>query len=167
MLFECLTQKELTKLENIGRVRDFKQGDALITEGVAGTSFSIILDGRVEVRKGMRGGQFKALVELGPCDLIGELGFFGAESRTAGVIALTDGKSLEFEKQAFEALVESQPAIGAKVYRGMAEILAQRLTTSDESLMDTIIWALGHTLNRAPTLQINIEHRPKLTLKNR
>jgi len=57
---------------------------------------------------------------------------------------------LEFTNENFEKVVEATPAIGAKVYRGMAEVLANRLASNDETLMDTIFWALGRSINRTP-----------------
>lgn len=165
MFFDELNQKELTKVENIGIVRKFAPNDAIICEGSHGSSFSIILSGSVQVRKSLRGGHFKALIDLGPLDLIGELGFFGAVCRTASVIATTETEIMEFERTSLNELIDKNPAIGAKIYRGMAEVLAARLATSDESLMDTIIWALGSSPNKSSPIQVNIAARPKLVLR--
>ena len=165
MFLDKLTQKELTKVESAGEHKKYKAGDTIIKEDENGSSFSLILSGRVEVRKRLAVGQYKALVELGPCDMIGEMGFLGSESRTATVIAATDCELLEFTRENFEKVVEATPAIGAKVYRGMAEVLAQRLASNDETLMDTIFWALGRSINRTPTIDINIANRPKLVIK--
>ena len=165
MFLDKLTQKELNKVEGVGEHRKYQAGEMIIKEGDSGSSFSLILSGRVEVRKRLGVGQYKALVELGPCDLIGELGFLGAESRTASVVAVTDCELLEFRRDRFEQVVEDYPTVGAKVYRGMAEVLAQRLASNDETLMDTIFWALGRSVNQPPTIDINIANRPKLVLK--
>jgi CRP-like cAMP-binding protein len=165
MIFDRLTQMELTAVEKTGQTRSYKVGDTIIKEGIAGTSFGVILKGRVEVRKTLRLGQCKALVELGPLDLIGELGFFGAPSRSASVVAITDCEMLEFDKETFEKMTDERPVLGCKVYRAMAEILAKRLTSSDENLMDTIIWALGQAINKDAPTQISIDQRPKLTIR--
>ena len=146
-------------------LRSVKSGDMVLREGESGSAFYLIISGRVEVRKGMRGGQFKALVNLGPADLLGELGFFGAENRTASVMTVSECNMLQFDKDVFKKFAEANPEIGMKVYRGMAEVLSKRLTRIDESLMDTIIWALGHT-PESVSREIKIEHRPGLTLRN-
>lgn len=165
MFLDQLTEKEMEKVEAIGERRLYKAGDIVIKEGDSGTSFSLILRGQVQVKKRLAVGQHRVLVDLGPCDLIGELGFLGAESRSATIVALTDCEILEFQRTAFEELVARKPAIGAKVYRGMAEVLAARLASDDETLMDTLFWALGRSLNKTPTVDISIENRPKMTLK--
>ncbi|OGV60749.1 MAG: hypothetical protein A2283_14590 [Lentisphaerae bacterium RIFOXYA12_FULL_48_11] len=165
MFLDALTQKEMNKVESSGIHKIFKAGESIIEEGDNGTSFSLILMGRVEVRKRLAVGQHKSLIELGPCDLVGELGFLGAESRTASVVAVTDSELLEFSREAFQKVVDAYPMIGAKVYRGIAEVLAKRLTSNDETLMDTIFWALGRSANKMPNIDINIANRRKLTLK--
>lgn len=165
MFLDSLSQKELSKVEATGAHRVYAAGDTIIKEGDSGTSFSLILLGRVEVRKRISAGQHKSLIELGPCDLVGELGFLGSESRTASVVAITNAELLEFTRAGFEKLADDYPAIGVKVYRGVAQILASRLASNDETLMDTIFWALGRSANQMPSIDINIANRRKLVLK--
>ena len=165
MFLDTLTQREMSKVEAVGSHKVYAAGDTVIKEGESGTSFALILLGRLEVRKRLSAGHHKSLVELGPCDLVGELGFLGAESRTASIVALTDAELLEFSRAAFEKLAEDYPAIGVKVYRGIAQVLAARLASNDETLMDTIFWALGRSANQLPSMDINIANRRKLVLK--
>lgn len=144
MFFDNLTKRELEKLESIAMLKTYEQNTSIVEEGLPGSSFAVILSGKVEVRKRLDGGRYKALVVLGPFDLIGELGFLGAESRSASVFALERTETLSFERAAFNALAEVQPHIGMTVYHNMARILAERLASNNVNLMDTIIWALGH-----------------------
>ena len=148
MFFDDLTSNEVEIVEQIGRARVYQKGDYVIQEGSVGSSFTLILSGSVEVRKNFANGKHKTLVELGPCDLVGEVGFLGVESRTASVIALSECEVMEFEREAFDRIIVQHSAIGLKVYRGMARELAQRLAKNDEELMDTIVWALGQTKSR-------------------
>ncbi|MEI6972190.1 MAG: cyclic nucleotide-binding domain-containing protein [bacterium] len=144
MFFDNLTKTELEKLESIGILKTYEQNTSIVEEGLPGSSFAVILTGRAEVRKRLEGGRYKALVVLGPFDLIGELGFLGAKSRNAGVVALERTEILSFERDSFQALAAVQPHIGMTVYHNMARILAERLCSNNSNLMDTIIWALGH-----------------------
>lgn len=150
MFFDDLDKKDLSVLEKVGRAVNFNKDEYMIQEGLAGTSFSVILSGRVEVRKKLPGGRFKALVELKPFDLIGELGFFGAPCRSASVIALEATQILEFDHEVFEKFAASNPRIGMIIYRNMGRVLAERLVSNDVDLMDTIIWALGQPRGASP-----------------
>ena len=92
----------------------------------------------------MAGAKHKKLAELGPCDVIGEVGFLGGQSRSASVVAMTDCEVLEFQKDKLEGFLIQSPALGLKIYRGLAKELARRLARSGESLLDAIVWGMGH-----------------------
>ena len=155
MFFDNLDKTELELIEKIGVMKKYQKDAFIIEEGMQGSSFGVILSGRVEVRKRIRGGEFKALVQLKPFDLIGELGFFGAACRSASVIAVEPSSILSFEHDIFHALATNRPRIGMVVYYNMARILAERLVSNNVNLMDTIIWALGH----APGPRTNVSKR--------
>jgi len=143
MILNDLNADEMVAVESVGVVRMFALGDAIIREGEAGSSFYLILDGRVEVRKSIGLDKHKKLVELGALDIFGEVCFLGVESRSASVLALEPTHVLEFSRDAFEKLIAEKPAIGLKLYRGIACELARRLAGVDGELRDALIWALG------------------------
>lgn len=165
MFFEGIEPKDLEKLEKIGNVQSFIKHEHIFREGENGTCFGIILDGSVEVRKSLPNGDYKALVELNACDVIGELGFFGIGTRTASIVAMEDTKILFFERDKFHEFTKSRPAVGMIIYCNMATILAQRLASNDASLMGTIIWALGQTWNGSLKGNIGIQKKPILSVK--
>lgn len=166
MILDGLTPAEMEAVEKIGKVRSFKQGAPIIEEGKAGTTFYLLLSGRVEIRKRLSGGHYKKLAELGPCGVFGEVAFLGVESRSASVIALQDCEALEFDRVETERFMNENPAIGLKLYRGMARELAWRLAKSDDDMKDAIVWAMGdvksHPLTGAE--YIDIPAASKLTL---
>ncbi|OGV41916.1 MAG: hypothetical protein A2X46_17845 [Lentisphaerae bacterium GWF2_57_35] len=165
MFFDDLTPTEISRVESIGKVRKYQRGDFIIHEGQTGSSFFLVISGRVEVRKNLGDGKHRKLVELGACDLLGEVGFLGVIFRSASVVALSQAVLVEFERDAFDRLVQDEPMLGLKVYRGMARELAQRLARTDDEVKDTILWALRES-QRDPTLTGPVEPptRPKLNL---
>jgi CRP-like cAMP-binding protein len=143
MILRDLNASEMAAVEAIGISRLFTPGVAIVREGEAGSSFFFVLDGRVEVRKSIGLDKHKKLVELGSLDIFGEVCFLGVESRSASVVALESTHVLEFSRDAFEKLIAVKPAIGLKLYRGIACELARRLACVDGELRDALIWALG------------------------
>ena len=143
MILRDLTPDEMASVEKIGTVRKFAAGDCVIREGEAGSTFFLILEGRVEVRKNIGLDKFKRLTELGPLDIVGEVCFLGVESRSASVLAREVTLVMEFGRSEFEKLITQRPAIGLKLYRGIACELAQRLTAANAELRDAIVWGLG------------------------
>ena len=144
MILRDLTPDEMAAVEKIGIPRVYSRGDVIIHEGTAGTSFFLILSGKVEIRKAIGVGRHKKLVELGPLDIFGEVCFLGSvESRSASVLAAEPTQVMEFQRAAFDTLVAARPAIGLKLYRGIARELAGRLAAVDGELKDALIWAMG------------------------
>jgi CRP-like cAMP-binding protein len=133
MFLDDLNQSDLEQLESIGQLTDYTAGEEVVREGGAGSFFGIIIEGELEVFKRFEDGEKHPLVKLGPADLIGEVGFLGAPSRTASVVASEPSRILVFERNRFEQWVEDIPWLGVKVYRGMAEELAGRLAAVDAS----------------------------------
>jgi len=160
MFLNCLDPDEIAAIETIGEVKIYPKGSFLIREGEPGSTFILILDGTVEVRKNLRGGKYKKLVDLKACDLIGEIGFLGVHNRTASVVALEDTEVMAFHRDAFMRLIEENPVIGMKAYRGIAEELAQRLSRSGEELADTISWALAQRQPLNDDGRVDVVTRP-------
>lgn len=145
MIFDDLTLTEMAAVEAAGVLRSFVKDERLVTEKQPGDSFFLLLEGRVEVRKLMDIGQYRKLAELGPCDVFGEICFLGLPTRSASIVAVSDGAALEFTRDAFAKLVAQHPQIGLKTYRGLARELAQRLARLDDDLRDALLWAISET----------------------
>ena len=161
MFFDDLTQEEVNMLEKSGTVKVYDVGSYLMREGSKGTSLSIILSGSVEVRKPLTDFHSKAVAVLKACDLVGDLGFLGAESRSADIIALSICETLEFEKSTFESIIDMHPKLGAKIYRNIARILAQRLVNTNDELRDAVIWSLEKGIERLSLPDIRQEYKLK------
>lgn len=149
MILRDLNATEMAAVEAVGVPGTFAAWDIIIREGEAGSSFFLVLKGRVEVRKGIGLNKYKKLVELGPLDIFGEVCFLGVESRSASVVAMEPTQVLEFTRADFDKLISEKPAIGLKLYREIACELARRLAYVDAELRDALIWALGDT-TRSP-----------------
>lgn len=162
MILHDLNKSEMADVEAIGVPKAFVPGDTIIREGEAGSSFFFILEGRVEVRKSVGLNKHKKLVELGPLDIFGEVCFLGVESRSASVLALAPTHVLEFSQAQFEQLIAAKPAIGLKLYRGIACELARRLAFVDVELRDALIWALGDKTVMSDPLAVGVPRKLSL-----
>jgi CRP-like cAMP-binding protein len=147
MILRDLTSDEMAAVEKTGVPHSYAKGEAIILEGDEGSSFFLILSGRVEVRKSLGADKYKKLVELGPLDIFGEVCFLGVTRRSASVLAKESTQVMEFSRSKLEALIVSRPDIGLKLYREIARELARRLATVDGELKEVIVWALGDSQN--------------------
>lgn len=104
-------------------------GQVLFRRGDTSDAAYVVLDGKAEVFFEALSGTVK-VTELGPHDLIGEMGVLGEIPRSASVRAVTDLLVLRIDKQVFIELLEQFPRIAIDVMRE----LAHRLERTTERL---------------------------------
>ncbi len=132
-LFRPLPEEAQEALAARGARRFFAAGAVLMRQGDPSLSLFVILSGRVRVDRTTGSTETMRLAELGPDEIVGEMGVLDAEPRTATVTALEDTQTLELLASALAiALVES-PAVST----GLLRLLSRRLRTTDE-LIDRI-----------------------------
>ncbi len=125
-LAEELRGAEVDALARIITVREYKAGDIIVKQGDnAGESelrdtLLILASGEVEATA-TTGGEKATLHLLKQGDLAGIIGFVGGNVAqvSANVVAKTDSKLLLLDRNRFEALLNSQPAIVYYVMRGI------------------------------------------------
>jgi CRP-like cAMP-binding protein/ribonuclease BN (tRNA processing enzyme) len=115
--------------------QSFPAGQMIFEEGDTGDTMYIIQEGRVQVFRRILGSE-KVLALLGPGDIFGEMAMINQMSRSASVRAITDTRTVAFNRAAFEKLVKENYGIALKLIR----TLAQRIEEADihiENLMFT------------------------------
>ena len=163
-LFEELSTAEIKKLEIIGVLQKFQEGDFIIREGEHGSSLFMVLSGNVFITKEIVENKFKKLDKSNVCDIFGEVCFMGVPSRIANVIAGKDCEVLEFEKDAIEPLLLTDIELGRKFYRGLARQLAIRLARNSRALHDAV--QCSTTPNNVPRERRDYPVRLKLASDN-
>ena len=118
-LFARCSKRELGLIAGIADEIDLRSGKVLTKEGETGREFFVLLDGKVEVR---RGGRKRDILEAG--DFLGEIALVSRSPRTATVTALTPVRALVIRDQEFRALLERVPSIQTKVLEALADRLA-------------------------------------------
>lgn len=142
MLFDSLTEKEKTLVEKSGTVRTYAKGNYILREGDRSTSLFVIRAGVVEVRKPIDSSKYKQLKDITAGYFFGEMSFLTGAARSADVLALRDAEILELSRADLDRLVDKNPVIGTKIYRNIAEELADRLRRNNEELKTAILWAI-------------------------
>jgi CRP-like cAMP-binding protein len=115
-LFSSCTTKELGQISALGDELHQPEGSELITEGVKGREFFVLIEGTVEAR---RNGRRVATFEAG--DFFGEIALLTESPRTATVVAQTPVRLLVISGQSFRRLLGDTPSIQGKVLAALAE----------------------------------------------
>jgi len=100
-------------------------------EGEVGNAFYVLISGEVRVEKGQPPFAVE-LARLGSGHCFGEMALVGRHVRSATVRATNDSLIMRFDRYRVDANAESAHII----YRNIAGILASRLQSSSEQLVD-------------------------------
>jgi CRP/FNR family transcriptional regulator, cyclic AMP receptor protein len=127
-------------------------GQVLIAEGDTGDWMLIVLSGTVDVSKRVM--RHDALGNLTSQELeiarlavlrsgavIGEMSMFDGEPRNASCIALDEVQVGLLTRQAIARLINTQPAVGAKLLVKITQLLAQRLRNASSKVVKTVALA--------------------------
>jgi CRP/FNR family cyclic AMP-dependent transcriptional regulator len=133
-LFRSASAEARRTLSERGRPRVFKSGDVLMRQGEQGDAMHVILSGRVRVERTPPGETGpRLLAELGPNDVVGEIGVLDGGPRTATVTALEETQTLELHRTLLAVVLIQHPDVASELLR----TLSQRLRTTDE-ILDTL-----------------------------
>ena len=105
-LFKPFPMEEAQGLSRSAVERRFGAGEEIITEGRAGTSFYVVVSGRLSVRVGTPPREIATLERGGA---FGEMSLLTGEPRSATVIAMEDCALLEMGREVFQRHLEAHP----------------------------------------------------------
>lgn len=106
-IFAGLPPEAVTAIARASVVRTLRRGDHLVRSGEPSETVYVVSSGRFEVR--VAGGGWRS--EIGPGELVGEIGFFARLPRTADVVAIRDSVVLELDRAGFDRLATAHPEL--------------------------------------------------------
>ena len=121
-LFSGLERRDLERIANTFKQRNYHAGDTIASEGQGGAGFFVIGEGTAKVTVH---GEDRAT--LGPGDYFGEIALIDEGARTASVIADTDMTTYAMTFWEFRPIVETDSRIAWK----LVQALAHRLREAD------------------------------------
>lgn len=138
-IFQGLSDAQLGAIAATLVRRRVRGGEAIVTEGEKSSSVYILVSGSVGTSKRMglaarRPGSAtrqKVLVHLGAPQFFGEMGLLSDLDRSATITTDGECELLELTRADFERLASSDPALGYRLVRNIAVVLAERLRRTD------------------------------------
>lgn len=110
--------------------KQYNPGDIIFCEYEPGENFYFILSGVVRITK-IVGDTEKTLDTMTTGDIFGEMAILEQQPRSATVIAETDVKVLEFNRENFEILLQSNPQMALKLLK----VFCKRIYDAKRQLM--------------------------------
>jgi CRP/FNR family transcriptional regulator len=122
-MFRRLSPDDRARLTAVAHRREFEKGAMLFSEGDASDSLYTVVTGRVKVFKVTPRGSDVILEIFGPGDSVGAVAVYESRAYPASAVALEPTTCLLIPRQAFFALLETQPTL----VRGLLVGLTHRL----------------------------------------
>ena len=124
-LFNQLSQRQLNAVAKHADEIERRAGAVLAKQGAQGLEAIIIVDGRARVEA-----DGKAIAELGPGDVVGEMSVIDGKPRSATVIAQTPMNLLVLHRRDFVFLLETVPGLPRK----LLVTLCERVRQADQAI---------------------------------
>jgi CRP-like cAMP-binding protein len=119
-LFACLSQRQLKKLAKTVKVREFRPGVEVVSEGtMSGVGFFILAEGEASIS--VDGSE---VATIGPGDHFGELALISEGERTATVTAVTRLRCLVIAFWDFRRFAKENPDVSWALLQHLAGLLA-------------------------------------------
>ena len=116
----ALSQKDLKKIASLTFDTQVEAGKVIVREGTPGEEFYLIAEGTVSVTL-----RDKELAKLTAGDFFGEMALVDQGPRAATITAETPVSLLVLGSREFATLIDSVPAVGKKILKGVAARLRQ------------------------------------------
>lgn len=116
------------------KVRTYQAGQELFQEGEPGSAMFILLQGRIELRKKVSGGEQLLKAVETPNDFFGEMAVLDDRPRSATAVATEASNVLEVDPAAFEQLVVSNGKFAMKIIK----VLSERIRASNKVMGELV-----------------------------
>jgi len=152
--FREFTLPELRRLARAGSLSTYDDGEFLATEGTRKQRriLYVVLQGKLQYVKRVRGARANAVLTLLPGDVGGFLTFFNDDPSPVSVQSAGRSRVFEIGRREFQVLMADQPTLVVKVLMALLRATASRLEVFLEQVAATAAWAmdLQHHLRALP-----------------
>jgi len=134
-----LTLRDAVQVVGYMKPRAFSAGTVFIREGEMRRNdyMLLVLEGDIAVENvGAGDGKQMVVRVMGPGSLIGELGLFDGEPRSASCRAVTDVAAAVLTRTALMRLLKDDPPVGARLLLAITKRMADRLRETTRKLQN-------------------------------
>jgi CRP-like cAMP-binding protein len=139
-VFKGLTEDELSKVEKLCRTDQVAEGVLILEEDKKGGSVFLLLSGRVdiEIRPPFDAKAAQRIATIKPGELFGEITLVDGFLRSANARAVESCTIASIDDAKLRDLMERETAVGYKVMKNLARVLAGRVRDTNMRLRNTL-----------------------------
>jgi CRP-like cAMP-binding protein len=133
-IFSQMTGKDLERIAEHARVREFEQGELIIKEGERDNRLFIVINGRVEAIKRLGQRDEKILGTFGPRAYFGEMAMIDDLERSASVVATEHTRLLCLEQLDLHKEMAEYPGMAFE----LLQMMSRRLRAAEKFIVNTL-----------------------------
>ncbi|MFC1508803.1 cyclic nucleotide-binding domain-containing protein [Candidatus Omnitrophota bacterium] len=130
LFFQKLTSDDFHNILNISAKKTVGKNEVVFYEGDKPSEMFILIDGVLQIK--LRGKELNLITPIG---IVGEMGIFTGEPRSATVIAKTDCELLRFNRLELFNLLKENSSLNNHFQRGMIINLADKLNSANDIIV--------------------------------
>jgi len=139
VLFKGSSRDELDIVMGLFQERQIKQNATIFTEKMPAEALYIVKSGSVKITMMAGEGEEMGLLLLGPGDFFGELALVQEDVRLVNARAETAVDLLLLTRKDFQALLDLEPRMGARMLTVITKLLAMRVKVYNEKLKELLL----------------------------
>jgi glycine/D-amino acid oxidase-like deaminating enzyme len=132
--FSAFSHQEIRRLLRLMRRWDLPKGTIIFTEGSAGGTCFVVVNGTIDVSVNARGRQ-QLLATLSAGSVLGQVSLISGAPRSATCSVRSDAVLLEIERESCERLLRGESALAVKFLATLNAGLISALRAADQRLM--------------------------------
>ena len=129
-VFAAFGEESLALLAKSAELRELSPDVVVVHEGDAGESLFIVVAGLLRVSKRFDGMEDRAVGQLAPGDVFGEMSLLTGTARSTTVTTTTPAMLLEISKEHLEPILTNHPSVIAE----LSQLQADRMATNESIL---------------------------------
>lgn len=139
LLFRNCTREDLDLVAGLFQQRHVRQNMTIFTEKMPAEALYIIKSGSVRITTMAGEGDEVGLLLLGPGDFFGETALILESTRAVTARAEASTDLLMLTRKDFQALIDLDPRVAAKITLSIAKLMAIRVKAYSGKLRDTLL----------------------------
>lgn len=134
-IFQDLSRRQLRIISAMVYERSYEAGEYMFETGQPGAAMFVIEAGEVHIIRADVGKEERLLARLKDGEFLGELALLDNSPRSASAFVAKQTKAFAIFREDLDRLLETEPALGAKVMKRLAVIIGLRLKATNDMLL--------------------------------
>jgi CRP/FNR family cyclic AMP-dependent transcriptional regulator len=138
VLFTGLSDTQLSALAELSEGEQLQGGQIIFAQDDPADRLYVLLSGRVAIRFKPHDGETLTVTEIRQGGVFGWSAALGRRSYTSSAVCLEAGEALGLRGADLRRLCETQPETGVVILERLAEVIAQRLRSTHEQVVELL-----------------------------